>query len=240
MFKKAHAIPIELTPFSKKYFQNVKLQSAGMLVFSICPKTHNIFFLLGKDNPHGLHLGNWCDLGGRYEEGETDAMTASREFMEESLACVRFNALKPNYKLYHAQILHMLETEDYYMKIAIILGNGNHRRKQTYFLKQIPWNPEICHTFNMLRNQISKLQDTKLSSCPYTLKDHPALVKNYEKETLSVNPCFLEKQSINWWSLDRLKEVIKHRGKFKNQRFRKSFMPVLRVVVQHFEKFYLE
>ena len=71
---------------------------------------------------------------------------------------------------------------------------------------------------------------------PYCMRNHPALDIEMVPNTaliinLKVKNCYMEKQSVSWWSLPRLSEVIQHGGLFRGEMFRPNFLPFLAVVL---------
>jgi len=46
---------------------------------------------------------------------------------------------------------------------------------------------------------------------------------------------FFEIREMAWWSFDRLKEVVKNRGRYKDNKFRKRFVSALSSILSQFE-----
>ena len=97
---------------------------------------------------------------------------------------------------------------------------------------------EICDDIPAVKNVIENWQKLRQTfyRLPYSLRNHPAIdVKMVYKTALilkiKINDIYLEKQSINWWSLPRLLEVIRQGGIYHNEFFRPSFLPYLSVIV---------
>jgi hypothetical protein len=127
-------------------------------------------------------------------------------------------------------------------------------RKKICFVKEIPWQPQVPENFAeclRLMSSLSKLP-TPLRRVEYwqnhiqhtSWARHPALVlvflhdqeKAPEQQAnvivdVQVKTEWLEKCSISWWSIPRLKQVILQDGKFKKQFFRRSFMGFLRIIM---------
>jgi hypothetical protein len=209
--------------------------TGGIMCFSVEPITQNIYILLGRetcfekmDSPHGT----WCDFGGKINENESAISGAAREFSEESLCIVRMSdKYEHTYTDYIDRIKNMLQDENYFMKISIILPQRNGvENARVYYIKEIPWQPDIEGKFDVVRR---KLSDVHHSGVPFSLRNHPSVMEDQQ-----VNRHFLEKHSISWWSIDRLSEVVRNRGKYKNQQFRRSFLPILRLVVHKLQDFY--
>lgn len=73
------------------------------------------------------------------------------------------------------------------------------------------------------------------------LFDHNALDITYDKYglvlSLNVKDDYLEKERIQWWSLEELKSVIQYKGQYLSEFFRPYFMPVLQTIVQECSKY---
>lgn len=188
--------------------------AAGIICFSISPITNNIYLLLGLESEQKV----WCDFGGRLNDGESVEGAASREFCEESLCVIDMNTHVSSFEDYVISIKQMIRIENYYMRIEILQSTSDGiDHTHVYFLKQIPWQPKCKESFLNLRTQILNKQ----------FLNHPSIDSNQE-----IDVHWLEKSKIKWWSMDRLKDVIKNTGKYKQHRFKKSFLPALNVVLK--------
>ena len=205
--------------------------TGGIICFSVEPKTKNIYVLLGREtcfDRMDSHNGRWCDFGGKINCHESVISGAAREFAEESLCLVQLPAVKnKSYTKYMEQVKVMLLEEDYFMKMTFTVNN----QLRVYYLKEVPWQPEIEHRFAETREKL--LSATKdPNALPFSLRHHPAVNKS------EIDLHFLEKQSVAWWSIDRLAEVVDNQGRFKRQKFRRLFLPILRSVVYNLQKLY--
>lgn len=209
--------PLHLTNFAD-------FNSASVICFSVEPKTENIFFLFGRET----YNGRWCEFGGRRAPGEDVYQCAAREFCEESLGCIQIikNNLKPlKYDEYQNHFEQLLRQNDYSykLKIAVKLHTGKMMIK-VCFVREIPWQPATTSTFSHLRRQINNNSYESIQ---------------YPDTNIKSNAAFLEKEIIGWWSLDRLVEVLENKGKFKKERFRTSFLPILQIVIDRFKYHYI-
>lgn len=227
---------------SKLYLKrksDIKCASVGVICFSVDPKTQNIYFLLGKEtcfNKLDSNKGVWCDFGGKPLYNETFEETAGREFMEESLNTIKLT----NNDSENNSITQMLKQKKYYERIDVVLKNydkNKNKRKnilRVYFLKQIPWQPMTIQNFLNTRKKLVELKNNYGSKISKNYQFfHPA-IEVYENNYFRVKNEYLEKHSLNYWSLDRLNEVVRKNGTFKNQKFRKSFMPILKIITRKF------
>ena len=210
--------------------------SVGTVCFSIEPKTQNIYLLLGKetcfDNLRSAK-GVWCDFGGKPLPGESAEATAAREMEEEGLGLLLPGVHPLRFREEMRRQLEMQQFEArIHLRAVTHWASNMYRRlavQRVYFLKELPWLPQLPQKFSELRDDLLAIKrGTKEAKPPRT---HPALTYN-DCGMLTVDPHYLEKHSMQWWSLDRLREVVANNGRFKNQRFRGSFMRALRIVVQ--------
>jgi len=223
--------------------QDLPRVSVGIIPFSVDPKTQNIFLLLGKETcftNFRSARGVWCDFGGKPGNDELTIITAGREFTEESLACVQIDSSSTLPSKMQEKVINTIQNEDFYVKIEVVSDTYWNERKQVmrvYYLKKIPWQPHIREIFQLIRNDLLFMkQGGHETDMPTSIVNHPAISSTLRG--VQINAHYLEKYSINWWSIDRLHEVINNKGRFKNQRFRKSFLPVLRIVVEKLRTIY--
>ena len=171
-----------------------------MLCFCIDPTFKCTYFLLGKERhnyrwPAGS--SKWSDFGGAVAGDESAESTAAREFMEESLAVVRYFAEDTIPRTTCADITADLLAGNYTMKIT----QGNKHRKFVMFVKQIPWDPEATYRFSRYRAALT---------CPRgicTLEAHPAVTA-----LGSVRKEFIEKKIISFWSVPQLRGAVHKNG----------------------------
>jgi hypothetical protein len=213
--------------------------TGGMMCFSVEPKTQNIYILLGRETcfeQMNSTQGQWCDFGGKIHPGESVVGGAAREFAEESLCVVQLEQKYHAYAGYIERVQKMLQDEKYFLKISIILPQKDGiEHARVYYLKEVSWQPNVENKFVSTRAQLAE----KEGKLPFSLRNHPSVSYDAETGNSKVDRHFLEKQSIAWWSVDRLSEVVRNNGKYKQHRFRKSFLPVLKIVVKTLCDFYL-
>jgi hypothetical protein len=125
------------------------------------------------------------------------------------------------------------------------------------FLKFIPWQPGCPRYFLKVHRYLQRLYtfagkagDEALTQpdhlqkviqmyeeLPYSIRKHPAInIKRNpatnEIASLTVNPDYLEKQLVSWWSLPMIDKVIENNGQYNKFIFRKNFLPFLRIAAQ--------
>lgn len=65
---------------------------------------------------------------------------------------------------------------------------------------------------------------------PECLKSHPAI--QFEREGIpEVKPEYLEKEVVQYWSMERLKKVLDQGGYYKKEVFRSSFLPTIAAIM---------
>ena len=186
--------------------------SAGIVCFAVEPTTQSIYVLLGKDQPWPDRPdGTWADFGGRPSgPDEAPEDTAAREFVEETLGVVEVEAAEMPVA---RRIADNLRHRIYFSLVKIIYRADHHVR--TYYVKEIPWNAGVVEKFAAVR--------TGITTGGLAYRNHPA---HEDPE------CHLEKTELRWWGLQRLQSVLRNRGKWRDENFRRSFLPALRVLVR--------
>ena len=122
------------------------------------------------------------------------------------------------------------------------------RKLRVCYVKRIPWLPDLPERFDQVRDCIDRIknlvQDNFMTeaiqyyhSLSMEMQNHPALTIARDQQgkisSLSVNPDFCEKQQIGWWSLHRLRSVLKNGGSYKSKFcFRIGFLSTLAVVIE--------
>jgi len=145
--------------------------AAGIIPYAICPYSNsNVYFLLGKEgNSPGWKpsTNKWCDFGGRSDFKEDKGsveQTAAREFVEESLGVISFHPpvfreeISKEYQQTN-KVFEELQKKSFTKKIIMTKQFDNKHVKFIYFLKQIPWKPELPHIFKEIRDQILKIKN---------------------------------------------------------------------------------
>jgi hypothetical protein len=201
------------------------------------PKTHNIFLLLGRETWFQANqprkYGKWCDFGGKIDDDETIQGGTAREFCEESLCVVRMNNnSSTDHEIYQRQVENMLIRRQYFFRFVLfkpsIFGPP---QKKVYFVRQVPWQPDVPDRFRQARSNISNRDPTTYTDSPP--KHHIGILDDN-----TTDPHCMEKHCVSWWSIDRLSEVVRNNGRYRQHFFRKSFMPCLRLLVSKFQEYY--
>jgi hypothetical protein len=137
---------------------------------------------------------------------------------------------------------------------SAVLNNPLPPKHRVCYLKKIPWQPNLPRLFITTvkyLNRLAKLSSAKQrvmyfeTGLPKKLWHHPALLKYYEVDEdgdhlvdVCVHGQWLEKQQMAWWSIPRLKNVIRSGGKYKNVRFRHGVLSTLSVAIEQIRAMY--
>ncbi len=215
-------------------YMAIRVIGSSILPFSIDPQYGGLYFLLGKEKKTFRYHDSerWSDFGGSSPSSESAPMTASREFHEETAAVVPFFKDEPLPRQNYQLIREALEHQEYYMLVEF--EHDNHTKYCTY-LKQIPWSPMYPMRF---AQQLNKLIQYTKGKVPPETEIHPA-VTNIGKK-VHVNRDFMEKQSLQYWSIPQLKSAItasRHVLGMRSNRpemLRDSFVSRLATILEQF------
>ena len=200
--------------------------TSGVILYSLEPRTGCIYLLLGQEftfrKGYTGH-GAWCDFGGGIEEGETVERAAAREFTEESMGCLGAWEEEDHID----RVEQALQNGEYSFRFQVLMVTDDQRfysaKVRHYFLKQIPWNPRLPKRFHFLRTSLLD------GSAP---KGHQST-----RADGTTNRHYIEKNCVRYWSLERLEEVL-YNGKYRQNRFRKSFLPILQETIDILKECY--
>lgn len=195
--------------------------SAGIICFSIAPTTGDVYMLLGLEDKQEM----WCDYGGAINPAESIEGAAAREFCEESICAIKLNEDDEyDFMTYEQSLKRSLLAKDYVARIDILHKTVNDvDQVKVYFLKRVPWQPEVKVKFRTMRQQIVDL----------TIENHPAI----DVANKMVKDHWLEKRKLKYWSLVRLKDALKNHGRFKSHKFRRTFLSALAIAHSHLSSF---
>ena len=183
-----------------------------------------LFFLLGREEGTRARITKrWCAFGGRKKQTDNNdpCFTAAREFVEESVNCVK---LYPNdlpildHKQHIELIRTKLQNEEYVLRLRLHRKLSK-KHSHILYMVLIDHQPEIVHNFNVLR----AAQD----ACSYILMDKmkraflrgeiqsglakdcllPGFVQ-LSNGCIATRPDWAEKREIRLWSANELKEVV--------------------------------
>ena len=227
---------------------------ASILCYVIPPHWGGIYVLLGKERPvlnWPEGSSKWSDFGGG--RGEVDGSaegTAAREFVEETLAVVKYFDTDTLPRQTHDDITLSLQRQEYTFKFYISYETSPERHF-VVFVKQIPWDPDCVDRFVETRY---RLMDARAHYGSYEwmrfMYHHPAVQviagaseceqsKKQQTDAVSctqkirVNYDFLEKTQLWMWSLPQLQTAVENNGKLRNGEYcRDSFLRFLPILLQ--------
>ena len=227
--------------------------SAGILCYSYAETTQDIYFLLGRqrqtaDWPRGSN--RWSEFGGCVEEGESEVHCAAREFVEESMALIPISGDASEHYTSITTVQEALKNHKYTYRIAIEVETDHASRKhRVCYLRRIPWLPELPERFEYVKNCLDAINDAlqkgmeEAIDCynnqPPIIQQHPAIEVKRDHEQkivhIHVRREYREIYQIKWWSLHRIKSVLKTGGSYKNKYcFRLGFLTTISIVLKQF------
>jgi len=119
------------------------------------------------------------------------------------------------------------------------------KRLRVCYVKFIPWQPGLPETFSQTYRALKQINqeptlESKISyyeTLPENLKQHPAVTITRNESTGQISSIvvpskWIEKQQIAWWSVPRLKYILKNGGRYKKHTFRYGFLSTLGVVIE--------
>ncbi len=236
--------------------------SAGVLCYACLEDTQDVYFLLGRErcsSERNSGSNRWSYFGGRVKPGETELECASREFVEESLGLAWLDEALCVPTLNAEVAQEALARGNYTFRVALDTRTDRPLHASTpetdmqqlrvCYVKRIPWQPDLPEQFQCLRQHLETIdtlsrQDmaaatTRFATLPREVQSHPAfdVCRNAHGQVVAVTVKseYLEKQQIGWWSLHRLRSIIRNGGSYKNKYcFRIGFLSTLAVIVEHF------
>ena len=137
-----------------------EIVGASILCFALVGT--DIYFLLGKEQESQrwkMASNRWSDFGGRVNGDERPEKTAAREFLEETMAIVKYNEWDWLPRVTSEDIEKGLESGDYCLRITINLPVFKTPMVHVCFLKRVPWDPGLPNRFRYVRNRLRPLLD---------------------------------------------------------------------------------
>lgn len=202
--------------------------SAGVVCVMVDPMCFGIYFLLGQNKRvDSWREGSlrWGDFGGVAHSFESCAATvAAREWLEETLACVKLHAWDCPPHMDSRQFAKELRDEQFLFRVQGVGGS-------CLFVRQVPWDPTVADRFANTRRTLTRIQQDRVLTATERshVARHPALSvvgrrrvfhdtkhkqlrwQRHRRDT-AVFPEFLEKQRVRLWSLPQIKHAIDNDG----------------------------
>jgi hypothetical protein len=198
------------TPFSQAATTPPRISiGASMFLFSIDPKYGVPLILLAREKKRrwvGNTNYNYTDFGGGATGGESAEQTAAREFVEESVGSVRYfsNPCRDKLPELAENIAADLSAGNYLARIETPVGP---RKAYITFVKEVAFQPGICGAFRRAKELLFRAQSDVEAMSPRKRDaaiDHPALRHDRETGAVVINRCYLEKQGVEYFSLQGL------------------------------------
>lgn len=203
---------------------------AAILCYMIDPQWGGIYFLLGKERPIVNWVAGsnkWSDFGGgRKEHDLTVEDTAAREFLEETLAVVKYFEDDTLPRKTYRDISLSLQRNCYTYKFYVRYPDTPNRYF-VVFVKHIPWDPACVERFAATRHRLLTA-NAHYGSFEWKqhMWGHPAV--EVQEGKIYTNYDFLEKICIGLWSLTQLQRAVDQHGKLRpGEKCRDSFLQFL-------------
>ena len=209
------------------------LSSYSVVCISKDPQTECMYMLLGKENAK-YRSGKWCSFGGHGYAAEDPCTAAAREFAEESCCTIMLNTdIQPSFDSYISTVCEILHNKEYIMRIET-----SETPSRIYFVIEVPFQPNVHERFSSTLNILKILYATG-EACQVNehlvmnrlFQLHPAITDGVRPGVLSVRKEYMEKQTVGYWSFDRLRDVVNSNGRHKNEYFVSKFLPVIRTIL---------
>jgi len=191
---------------------------ASLLCFCVDPQWGRLYFILGKERKNlqwSSGSERWSDFGGRTARTDSGPeITAAREFLEETLAMVRYFETDTIPRRGYSDIAESLHRGEYTFKFTLDLGVVNDVcRCYMTFVKQIPWDTHMMYRFNMCRTMIMNVSlHYGSENWAELLINHPGIITGTNVLTCRIRKPFLEKKSIALWSVPQLQHATDFDG----------------------------
>jgi len=182
---------------------------AGIIPISVCPTDNVPCLLLGRERwiPSWKGSCRWSGFEGSRKECESTHMSAAREFVEESMGCVR---MCPSDRPYDRirDVIAKLDTRRFWRRIVLRIDTERLvERYHTTFLVPVPWCGDIPQRFLDARMEVEQV-DRLVQEWNYTRPSiigeageiiGPVDVSDAEvhvQKSLETSPCILRRQWI--------------------------------------------
>lgn len=147
-------------------------KSSGVLCWSCPPGTRDIYFLLGKERKNRKWRqgsNRWSDFGGGAKNNESAFDCATREFVEESLACLQVlhEKFTPMNEL-ASVTKNLLQSKSYSAAFQLFIDKNKSEKnekeqdepqKRVCFLKFIPWQPGAPRNFSKMHRYLQRFSN---------------------------------------------------------------------------------
>lgn len=232
-----------------------KVIGASLLCYAVDPTWSLVYFLLGKERKilrWRAGSERWSDFGGSTGGNRCAEDTAAKEFLEETLAVVKYFEHDTIPRSQYEDIAASLKAGDYTFKLVFTFAATEQCSSRSYvtFVKQIPWDPQAIVRFEECRDML--MNPTVHFGSPRWIElinTNPGIkqVRNAVDNVVSVQVKrdFLEKRFLRLWSIPQLRHAIDHNGILarrdgKTERCRAGFCNTLELVLSELAFFEAE
>lgn len=211
---------------------------ASLLCYCVDPTWSRVYFLLGKErkNPRWkLGSERWSDFGGRVCSKALSAEeTASKEFVEETLAMVKYFESDTLPRTQWQDIAESLRQGQYTFQLTFGVHSPGEECARNYvtFVKQIPWDPQCLSRFDQVREMLlNPSSHVGTNEWAQFVVGNPCLMPNQQAKR-----DYMEKKSLGLWSIPQLQHAIDCSGVLARkdgrvERCRLTFVGTLELVL---------
>lgn len=197
-----------------------KLIGASLLCYCVDPTWSRLYFLLGKERKNlRWRAGSekWSGFGGRTSSKVLSAEeTAAKEFVEETLAMVKYFERDTLPRTSFQDIADSLRRHDYTFQLVFSFGEGEGARNYVTFVRQIPWDPQAINRFSECREMLlnpgmhyGSMQWNRL------VEPNPGIrltCASEQEVNIQINKDYLEKKMLGLWSIPQLQHAVESNG----------------------------
>lgn len=217
-----------------------RIVGASLLCYCVDPTWSRIYFLLGKErrNPRWkTGSERWSDFGGRVSSKANSAEdTAAKEFVEETLAMVKYFEHDTLPRTQWQDIAQSLRDKHYTFQLLFgVTAEDTVVRNYVTFVKQIPWDPDATQRFEKCREVlVNPILFAESPLWKTLLRDNPGVCGGTSPPQAKRD--YLEKKMLGLWSIPQLQNAIDTNGVLsrkdgKIERCRQTFTGTVELVL---------
>ncbi len=200
-----------------------KVVGASLLCYCVDPTWSRLYFLLGKERKHmRWRAGSerWSDFGGRASSKASSAEDiAAKEFVEETLAMVKYFEQDTLPRTGYEDIAESLRRGDYTFNLNFSFGDSDNPRNYVTFVKQIPWDPQAISRFEECREMLlSPAAHFGTARWTALIDNNPGIKQvitpssSGREVDIRVKRDYLEKKMLGLWSIPQLQHAVECNG----------------------------
>jgi hypothetical protein len=216
-----------------------RMVGASLLCYCMDPTWSRVYFLLGKERKNvrwKLGSERWSDFGGRVCAKAMSAEdTAAKEFVEETLALVKYFQHDTLPRTQWEDIAESLRQGEYTFQLTFGVvdpEDASNTRNYVTFVKQVPWDPEALSRFETCREMMMN-PSSYIDSLPWRsyICNNPGMMPG-----MQVKRDYMEKKVLGLWSIPQVRHAVEYNGVLarkdgKVERCKSSFTGTMELVL---------